>query len=189
MPRKKVKDMPRKQQMAVKASMAEQAAGKKSPAKFIRTGGSSITKNKLGKKINKVMEKGTKKLIDAGVHAYKNPKSMATGFGGLKKKKSPAKKNKDYVDFNNPKVEKNYKENPEFRKYLKEKKGVTYDAKTRVSKTVKPMAKLEDAKKKTSPALAKLSASCKAAARKKFKVYPSAYANMWASKTQKAGKC
>ena len=131
MPRKKVKDMPRKQQMAVKASMAEQAAGKK----------------------------------------------------------SPAKKNKDYVDFNNPKVEKNYKENPEFRKYLKEKKGVTYDAKTRVSKTVKPMARLEDTKKKTSPALAKLSASCKAAARKKFKVYPSAYANMWASKTQKAGKC
>ena len=44
-------------------------------------------------------------------------------------------------------------------------------------------------KLKKSPALAKLSASCKAAARKKFKVYPSAYANMWASKTQKKGKC
>lgn len=44
-------------------------------------------------------------------------------------------------------------------------------------------------KMKTSPALAKLSASCKAAARRKFKVYPSAYANMWASKTQKKGKC
>ncbi len=44
-------------------------------------------------------------------------------------------------------------------------------------------------KKKTSPALKKLSASCKAAAKRKFKVYPSAYANMWASKTQKAGKC
>ena len=27
------------------------------------------------------------------------------------------------------------------------------------------------------------------AAKRKFKVYPSAYANMWASKTQKAGKC
>jgi hypothetical protein len=40
-----------------------------------------------------------------------------------------------------------------------------------------------------SPAMRKLSASCKAAARKKFDVYPSAYANMWASKTQKAGKC
>jgi len=36
---------------------------------------------------------------------------------------------------------------------------------------------------------AKLSASCKAAARKKFDVYPSAYANMWASKQQKKGKC
>ena len=36
-------------------------------------------------------------------------------------------------------------------------------------------------KMKTSPALLEISASCKAAARKKFKVYPSAYANMWAS--------
>ena len=44
-------------------------------------------------------------------------------------------------------------------------------------------------KMKKSPALAKLSASCKAAARRKFKVYPSAYANMWASRTQKKGKC
>ena len=44
-------------------------------------------------------------------------------------------------------------------------------------------------KLKKSPALVKLSASCKAAAKRKFKVYPSAYANMWASKTQKAGKC
>ena len=44
-------------------------------------------------------------------------------------------------------------------------------------------------REKTSPALAKLSASCKSAARRKFKVYPSAYANMWASRTQKAGKC
>ena len=42
---------------------------------------------------------------------------------------------------------------------------------------------------KKSPTLLKLSASCKAAARRKFKVYPSAYANMWASKTQKKGKC
>jgi|TARA_Y100000385_G_C12866385_1_gene539526 hypothetical protein len=40
-----------------------------------------------------------------------------------------------------------------------------------------------------SPALRKLSASCKAAARKKFDVYPSAYANMWASKQQGKGKC
>tara|TARA_B100001093_G_scaffold255353_1_gene244254 strand:+ start:2671 stop:3054 length:384 start_codon:yes stop_codon:yes gene_type:complete len=36
---------------------------------------------------------------------------------------------------------------------------------------------------------AKLSASCKAAAKRKFKVYPSAYANIWASKQQKKGKC
>jgi len=42
---------------------------------------------------------------------------------------------------------------------------------------------------KKSPALVKLSASCKAAARRKFKVYPSAYANMWAARTQRKGKC
>jgi len=48
---------------------------------------------------------------------------------------------------------------------------------------------LNEQKQKISPALSKLSASCKAAAKRKFKVYPSAYANMWASKTQKAGKC
>ncbi len=47
-----------------------------------------------------------------------------------------------------------------------------------------PMKKI-----KKSPALKKLSASCKAAAKRKFKVYPSAYANMWASKTQRQGKC
>ena len=46
-----------------------------------------------------------------------------------------------------------------------------------------------DVLKKKSPALRKLSAGCKAAAKRKFKVYPSAYANMWASKTQKKGKC
>ena len=49
--------------------------------------------------------------------------------------------------------------------------------------------KMKSMLKKTSPALLKISASCKAAARKKFKVYPSAYANMWASKTQKKGNC
>ena len=40
-----------------------------------------------------------------------------------------------------------------------------------------------------SPIYKKLSASCKAAAKRKFKVYPSAYANMWAANTQRQGKC
>jgi len=40
-----------------------------------------------------------------------------------------------------------------------------------------------------SPAMRKLSASCKAAARRKFDTYPSAYANMWASQQQRKGKC
>ena len=43
--------------------------------------------------------------------------------------------------------------------------------------------------KMKSPMKRKLTASCKAAARRKFDVYPSAYANMWASKQQGKGKC
>ena len=39
------------------------------------------------------------------------------------------------------------------------------------------------------PLMAKISGPCKAAAKRKFKVYPSAYANMWASKQQGKGKC
>ena len=54
---------------------------------------------------------------------------------------------------------------------------------------IKIMKKQSALKLKKSPALAKLSASCKAAAKRKFKVYPSAYANMWAAKTQRQGKC
>ena len=52
---------------------------------------------------------------------------------------------KDYVDFNNPNVEKAYKNNPEFRAHLKNK-GVTYDPKTRTSKTVKKdfLTKMEE---------------------------------------------
>ena len=42
---------------------------------------------------------------------------------------------------------------------------------------------------KNSPLMKKISASCKAAAKRKFKAYPSAYANMWASKQQGKGKC
>lgn len=45
------------------------------------------------------------------------------------------------------------------------------------------------AMKSKSPAMKKLSASCKAAARAKFDTYPSAYANMWASQQQRKGKC
>jgi hypothetical protein len=69
--------------------------------------------------------------------------------------------------------------------------GVLHTGKTH-TKNSKVLVHKEDLKsmlKKTSPALLKISSSCKAAAKRKFKVYPSAYANMWASKTQKKGKC
>jgi hypothetical protein len=42
-------------------------------------------------------------------------------------------------------------------------------------------------KMKTSPALAAISASCKAAAKRKFKVWPSAYASGWGVRCTKAG--
>ena len=42
-------------------------------------------------------------------------------------------------------------------------------------------------KLKKSPALAKLSASCKAAAKRKFKVWPSAYASGWGVRCTRAG--
>ena len=41
--------------------------------------------------------------------------------------------------------------------------------------------------KKISPALAKISASCKAQAKKKFKVWPSAYASGWGVRCTRAG--
>ena len=46
-----------------------------------------------------------------------------------------------------------------------------------------------DEMEEKSPNKLKLTASCKAAARRKFDVYPSAYANAYASKQQKKGKC
>jgi len=67
------------------------------------------------------------------------------------------------------------------KKIVKELKGA--------SKLHAGQAKTIGSMLKKSPTLLKLSASCKAAARRKFKVYPSAYANIWASKTQKKGKC
>ena len=71
--------------------------------------------------------------------------------------------------------------------------GVLHTGKTHTNNS-KPLVHKKDLKKsvakmKKSPMLLKLSAGCKAAARKKFDVYPSAYANIWASKTQKKGKC
>jgi hypothetical protein len=127
MPRKKVKDMPRKQQMAVKAAMAEKAAGKKSPVK-------NKPKTKMLKGTTVFGKEVNKKNINKALQAVK--------------KLSP-----------------------------------TIDSK------IKKFKKASALKMKKSPALAKLSASCKAAAKRKFKVYPSAYANMWAAKTQRQGKC
>jgi len=109
--------------------------------------------------------------------------SKADGGKGNPNKKSPAKATS--------KAAKNLlKAVPNKKAYDKlsaeDKKGFNKAAK----KAGLPTKNIASAlKMKKSPALAKLSSSCKAAAKRKFKVYPSAYANMWASKTQKAGKC
>ncbi len=44
-------------------------------------------------------------------------------------------------------------------------------------------------KAEQSPIKGKISASCKAYAKKKYKVWPSAYASGFTVKSQKAGKC
>ena len=67
------------------------------------------------------------------------------------------------------------------KKIVKELKGA--------SKMHAGQAKKIDGILKQSPMLKALSAGCKAAARRKFDVYPSAYANMWASAQGKKGKC
>ena len=71
---------------------------------------------------------------------------------------------------------------------VKEVKQLDVDGGVKIT-NMKELKKSSALKLKKSPALAKLSASCKAAAKRKFKVYPSAYANMWAAKTQRQGKC
>ena len=52
-----------------------------------------------------------------------------------------------------------------------------------IPKALGPKAIGKKSKKRT------LSDSCKAAARRKFDVYPSAYANAWLVKQQGQGKC
>ena len=138
MPRKKVKDMPRKQQMAVKAAMAEKAAGKKSPTKMVSARDINIAKREnKRKRYNKIQR------IGEGI--------MTLGGSEVARKLI--------------------------------KLSPTIDSK------IKKFKKASALKMKKSPALKKLSAGCKAAAKRKFKVYPSAYANMWASAQQRKGKC
>ena len=72
------------------------------------------------------------------------------------------------------------------RPYSKKKKAGLPTNKNILDTGVNKAASL---KLKKSPALVKLSAGCKAMAKRKFKVYPSAYANMYAAKMQRKGKC
>ena len=113
MPRKKVKDMPRKQQMAVKASMAEQA----SPAKL-----GPVAAMVAGKVASKVAGK----VVDSALKMKRSDKTLG--------------------------------------KY----------AKSKMNQSGSPF-KL----KPKSPLMGKISASCKARAKKKFDVWPSAYASGW----------
>tara|TARA_R100001443_G_scaffold2466_5_gene8255 strand:+ start:1458 stop:2066 length:609 start_codon:yes stop_codon:yes gene_type:complete len=202
MPRKKVKDMPRKQQMAVKAAMAEKAAGKKSPTKMVSARDNNIakrekkraTRNKIKRVIEGVMTGGGSEIVRKAKQSYKKYKAnkdvvkkgvkgvIAGGGAGVKRGLKDKLVKQKVVKKPNWRDE---YERDHINKKTNKSLFETQDKRKRKQTDPSP-GKL---KMKTSPALAKLSASCKAAARRKFKVYPSAYANMWASRTQKKGKC
>ena len=103
----------------------------------------------------------------------------------LKRKQKKFFKTADQISKNQDKrrAGKNVNKNQQDRKFKK------------LDKTANQVSKLKKEKASSahemvhSPLTKKLTASCKAAAKRKFKVYPSAYANMWASKQQKKGKC
>ena len=202
MPRKKVKDMPRKQQMAVKAAMAEKAAGKKSPAKSKIKKVVKKVKSEAIKKVKSVKREidAAKKLFIPSIRKRHEAEMIEKGRKARKKmlKESLAEGAQGLVSGGAAGVKRGLKDSLKGQKVKKRMLQKTLKRKTTEydyenddrgmdTNPIKP--KSSALKMKTSPALAKLSASCKAAARRKFKVYPSAYANMWASRTQKKGKC
>jgi len=137
-----------------------------------------ITKDLIPKPLNKELEKH--KLREDMRPKPVDPKLKKHMFKNTLKFKSPAKNKAKNLLKAVPNKAAFDKLSPE------DKKGFTKAAK----KAGLPTKNITSAlKMKKSPALAKLSASCKAAAKRKFKVYPSAYANMWAAKTQRQGKC
>tara|TARA_R100001015_G_C4598010_1_gene153095 strand:+ start:516 stop:1169 length:654 start_codon:yes stop_codon:yes gene_type:complete len=217
MPRKKVKDMPRKQQMAVKAAMAEKAAGKKSPTKMVsaKDNNAAIKENKK-KKTKKIVKRVVKtlftptggvaeKLVKKAKKSYKTykakkaqqnavkegAKGAVTGGAAKRGLKDNLVKQKFIKQtFKKIKKKPNWRDEYENDHIIKQGPNKGQSIFDRRSKDTSPgKVKASALKMKTSPTLKKLSASCKAAAKRKFKVYPSAYANMWASKTQRQGKC
>ena len=204
MPRKKVKDMPRKQQMAVKAAMAEKAAGKKSPTKMVSARDNNAARkenkrkryNKIQRIAEGIMTGGGSEVVRKLKSSYKKYKANKAGVKTLKKnlKEGLAEGAQGLVSGGAKGVKRGLKDKLVKQRMVKKtlkRKTTEYDYENddrgMDTNPIKP--KSSALKMKTSPALAKLSASCKAAARRKFKVYPSAYANMWASRTQKKGKC
>lgn len=125
---------------------------------------------------------------------FETPAKMETP---LEKEKDPREKVKDTIRVSNKYKPGEYVEEFELEDAIKKQTGKYPQLNVEDYSTVKKdkkgfyVTKLKnDSGINMGSALyAKLSASCKAAARKKFDVYPSAYANMWASKQQKKGKC
>ena len=203
MPRKKVKDMPRKQQMAVKAAMAEKAAGKKSPTKMVSAKDNNAaikekkrkTRNKVKRVVQGIMTGGTSEVVRKLKSSAKKYMAQKTAKNAIKESMSEVAQQRGLKDSFKKRGLKDSLKGQKVKKRMLQKtlkrKTTEYDYENddrgMDTNPIKP--KSSALKMKTSPALAKLSASCKAAARRKFKVYPSAYANMWASRTQKKGKC
>jgi len=94
MPRKKVKDMPRKQQMAVKAAMAEKAAGKKSPAKMVSAKDNNAaikekkrkTRNKVKRVVQGIMTGGTSEVVRKLKSSAKKYMAQKTAKNAIKER-------------------------------------------------------------------------------------------------------
>ena len=136
---------------------------------------SSKVHAKQSKQIENIMKKSPTKLVTVDPRVSRKKKGTSRSIGPQESPKAiEAKRQK--MRSAKPFSKEEEKASAELRK-----------AKSFVKMKNKNLASALKLKK--SPALAKLSASCKAAAKRKFKVYPSAYANMWAAKTQRQGKC
>ena len=153
------------QQKAAHASMAEK---KKSPAKMVPTS----------------LRKKRKTQQDVANEARKSRRPKRPQGDGLKRVTESGQRNKEvlsYIDKKNKQMEdyKNKKFEAEFAAKAKMSEKKMYGGKQYVHTPREDSLAGPFKMKAKSPLMAKISASCKARAKKKFKVWPSAYASGW----------
>ena len=79
------------------------------------------------------------------------------------------------------------KKHPELLKVVKELRGAVKAHGKQADVVERHIDKMNSAVKMTSPMKGKISGPCKTAAKRKFKVWPSAYASGWGVRCTKAG--